>query len=82
MIQYYYTAHSSMMLKATQCKGKLIEFFNHKHNCVNANGKCCASNNYGAGNVSRAEKSQEHCGYCFTGVPTYEKCAGKFQFKS
>lgn len=82
MIQYYYTAHSSMMLKATQCKGKLIEFYNHKHNCVNANGKCCASNNYGAGNVSRAEKSQEHCGYCFTGVPTYETCAGKFQFKS
>ena len=31
MIQYYYTAHSSMMLKATQCKGKLIEFYNHKH---------------------------------------------------
>ena len=68
-----------MMFKATRCKGKLIKFHTYKRNCVNANGKCCASNNYGTGNVSRAEKSQEHCGYCFTGVPTYEKCAGKLQ---
>ena len=76
---YYHAAHSSMVLKAIRCKGKLIEFYAHKCNCFNANGKCCASNNYGAGNVSRAEKSREHCGYCFTGVPTYETCAGKRQ---
>lgn len=68
----YINTRAHLVVLYMECTGNRIGKYYLKKNCYVNQGKCCASGNDGTGAVQISDESDDYCGFCFSGKPTFE----------